>query len=72
MKLPDAEFNSKAKVLEVGSALMIVSGYYGELFVTGDLTIRWQCWLLSVAQQATETLEVPLFPDLQKSPPHQL
>merc|ERR1712187_529868 len=23
---------------------MIVSGYYGELVVTGDLTPRWRCW----------------------------
>jgi len=23
---------------------MIVSGYYGELVVTGDLTPRWHCW----------------------------
>jgi len=48
MKLPEAEYSSKAKVLGLGAALMIVSGYYGELFVTGDLTIRWQCWLLSM------------------------
>ena len=26
---------------------MIVSGYYGELIVTGDLTPRWICWFLS-------------------------
>merc|ERR1712107_891889 len=31
-----------------GSALMIVSGYYGELVVTGDLTPRWLCWFLSM------------------------
>merc|ERR1711934_949321 len=31
-----------------GSALMIVSGYYGELVVTGDLTPRWHCWGLSM------------------------
>merc|ERR1712146_69897 len=30
--------------LGLGSALMIVSGYYGELVVTGDLTPRWHCW----------------------------
>merc|ERR1711972_746083 len=28
---------------------MIVSGYYGELVVTGDLTPRWVCWFLSMA-----------------------
>merc|ERR1711957_1017884 len=27
---------------------MIVSGYYGELVVTGDLTPRWLCWFLSM------------------------
>merc|ERR1712039_1078125 len=35
--------------LGVGSALMIVSGYYGELTVTGDLTPRWICWFISMA-----------------------
>merc|ERR1712217_525594 len=27
---------------------MIVSGYYGELTVTGDLTPRWICWAVSM------------------------
>merc|ERR1712166_634123 len=44
----DSEFSEKAKTLGVGSALMIVSGYYGELVVTGDLTPRWACWFLSM------------------------
>jgi len=48
MKLPDAEFSSKAWTLGLGSALMIVSGYYGELVVTGDLTPRWMCWFVSM------------------------
>jgi len=48
MKLDDATYSSKAKTLGVGSALMIVSGYYGELTVTGDLTPRWACWFLSM------------------------
>merc|ERR1712160_147397 len=48
MKLPDAEFSSKAWTLGSGSALMIVSGYYGELVVTGDLTPRWMCWFISM------------------------
>merc|ERR1712046_329208 len=43
------EFSSKAKTLGVGSALMIVSGYYGELFVSGNLAPRWACWFLSMA-----------------------
>ena len=38
----------KAKTLGLGSALMICSGYYGELIVTGDLTPRWFCWALSM------------------------
>jgi bacteriorhodopsin len=48
MKLTDAEFSSKAWSLGVGAALMIVSGYYGELVVTGDLTPRWICWFVSM------------------------
>merc|ERR1712241_223543 len=48
MKLDDSTFNAKAKALGVGSALMIVSGYYGELVVTGDLTPRWACWFQSM------------------------
>ena len=27
---------------------MIVSGYCGELVITGDLTPRWACWFLSM------------------------
>merc|ERR1712213_233948 len=49
MKLDDSTFNAKAKALGVGSALMIVSGYYGELTVVGDLTPRWMCWFISMA-----------------------
>jgi len=49
MKLDEETYNSKAKILGVGSALMIVSGYYGELTVSGDLTPRWICWFLSMS-----------------------
>merc|ERR1712010_220314 len=49
MKLPDDVFSAKAKTLGLGSALMIVSGYYGELVVTGDLTPRWHCWFASMS-----------------------
>merc|ERR1711997_1448816 len=49
MKLSGEEYSSKAWVLGFGSALMIVSGYYGELVITGDLTPRWVCWFLSMA-----------------------
>jgi bacteriorhodopsin len=48
MKLDDKTYSSKAWTLGAGSALMIVSGYYGELVVTGDLTPRWVCWALSM------------------------
>merc|ERR1712022_100914 len=48
MDLTPEEYNSKAWTLGVGSALMIVSGYYGELVVTGDLTPRWMCWFISM------------------------
>merc|ERR1712048_969242 len=41
-------YNCKAWTLGLGSALMIVSGYYGELVVTGDLTPRWKCWFSSM------------------------
>merc|ERR1712050_712176 len=49
MKLDEATYSAKAWTLGLGSALMIVSGYYGELVVTGDLTPRWFCWFLSMA-----------------------
>ena len=48
LKLDDSTFNAKAEALGVNSALMIVSDYYGELVVTGDLTPRRACWFLSV------------------------
>jgi len=49
MNLDEATYSQKARTLGVGSALMIVSGYYGELTVSGDLTVRWVCWFLSMA-----------------------
>merc|ERR1711976_441298 len=49
MDLDAATYNCKAWTLGVGSALMIVSGYYGELVITGDLTPRWHCWFASMA-----------------------
>jgi len=48
MNLDEAVYKAKANTLGVGSALMIVSGYYGELTVSGDLTARWVCWVLSM------------------------
>merc|ERR1711913_162158 len=49
MKLDEDDFSSRAWTLGFGSALMIVSGYYGELVVTGDLTPRWVCWFASMS-----------------------
>merc|ERR1719362_19687 len=48
MKLDDKTYSRKAWTLGAGSALMIISGYYGELVVTGDLTPRWGCWFVSM------------------------
>jgi bacteriorhodopsin len=48
MKLDSSAFNRKSWTLGLGSALMIVSGYYGELYVTGDLGPRWKCWFASM------------------------
>merc|ERR1719245_6382 len=48
MNLSEQQYSSKAWTLGLGSALMIVSGYYGELVVTGDLIPRWMCWFLSM------------------------
>merc|ERR1712031_24539 len=41
-------YSKKAWTLGGFSAMMIVSGYYGELVVTGDLTPRWLCWFISM------------------------
>merc|ERR1712048_649010 len=49
MKLDEETFNAKSWTLGLGSALMIVSGYYGELVVPGDLSPRWTCWFVSMA-----------------------
>ena len=45
----NSTFSTKAWVLGVGSAMMIVSGYYGDLVVTGDITLRWVCWFAHMA-----------------------
>merc|ERR1712187_1016020 len=49
MKLSPEEMSSKSWVLGLGSARMIVSGYYGELVITGNLTPRWLCWFASMS-----------------------
>merc|ERR1711912_58806 len=51
MKLDERDYSNKAWTLGVGSALMIISGYYGELVVTGDLTPRWMCWFMSIVYE---------------------
>jgi len=48
MRLDEATYSIKSKTLGVASALMIVSGYYGELTISGDLTPRWFCWAVSM------------------------
>merc|ERR1712048_910575 len=48
MNLDAETYSAKAKTLGLGSALMIVSGYYGELVVTGDLTPRWTWGFVSM------------------------
>merc|ERR1712232_1405073 len=48
MKMDEATYSAKSKSLGVSAALMIVTGYYGELYVSGDLTPRWVCWFVSM------------------------
>merc|ERR1712187_103916 len=48
MNLDADTYSSKAWNLGLGSALMIVSGYYGELTISGNLTSRWTCWFISM------------------------
>merc|ERR1719217_858716 len=48
MNLPKEEANSKCWSLGVFSALMILSGYKGELILSGDLSMRWVSWLISM------------------------
>ena len=43
MDLTPQQHNSKAWLLGLSAALRIVTGCYGELVVTGDLTPRWVC-----------------------------
>merc|ERR1712187_1078226 len=50
-KLTDEEYKQKSWNLGMQSALMIVSGYYGELVVKGtllELWPRWLCWIISM------------------------
>ena len=49
MTLTPEESNKQCWRLGVLSALMILSGYKGELVLSGDLTPRWYSWLLSMS-----------------------
>jgi bacteriorhodopsin len=48
MDLGASEFSRKAWMLGLSAALMIVTGYYGELIVAGNLGPRWTCWYISM------------------------
>merc|ERR1712139_270936 len=48
MNLSPEEASSKCWSLGFGSALMIASGYKGELILTGDLSQRWSSWCFSM------------------------
>jgi bacteriorhodopsin len=48
MKLTPEESSAKCWSLGVTSALMIISGYKGELIIEGNLDTRWQFWTLSM------------------------
>jgi bacteriorhodopsin len=48
MKLDEQTYSEKSKSLGLSAALMIITGYYGELTVSGVLTARWICWFISM------------------------
>jgi len=48
MNLAPEESRAKQWNLGIGAALMIVSGYRGELVIEGDLSQRWASWCLSM------------------------
>jgi len=48
MNISEADYSAKAWNLGTQSALMIISGYYGELVITGNLLPRWICWFVSM------------------------
>merc|ERR1711879_379341 len=49
MKLDEETFTKQAWLLGLTSALMIASGYLGELIVHGSLLwLRWVCWVVSM------------------------
>ena len=44
--------------LGVGSALLIVAGYYDELVVTGDVAPRWEWWFIFMGRFCTLSMSV--------------
>jgi len=48
MNLPEDQASSKCWSLGVFAALMIISGYRGELVISGDLSTRWMHWFISM------------------------
>jgi len=48
MNLSPEESNKQCWTLGVFSALMIASGYRGELVIVGDLSTRWMHWMVSM------------------------
>merc|ERR1712154_429671 len=48
MKLSSQEATAKCCTLGVSSAAMIILGYPGELIVEGNLSERWQYWMLAM------------------------
>ena len=48
MDLTPRQHISKAWLLGLSVGLMIVTGYCGELVVTGDPTPPWVCWVVSM------------------------
>ena len=62
MNLDAETYSEKAKTLGVSSALMIVSGYYGELTVSGNLAPRWICWFVSMISSQLPQVSPPCQP----------
>ena len=40
--------SADSKTLGVDAAMMIIRDYYGELTLTGNLSLRWICWAISM------------------------
>jgi bacteriorhodopsin len=66
MEIEQHVLKAKAKSIGLSAVLMIIFGYYGELVVTGDLTPRWMCWIVSMVffQYIVYELLIGLSPQL--------